>query len=851
MPKMTLRDGVWPFHARGIEGHLLATDEGVWACYLLASTSRRDGSEDEQDKDHSERMHRLHELVGYRVHERVSLKPFSAKIWREALRVSHPNPLPDVPGGMPLEEHLAEWEAHIEGQAFTDGLAYFCVRVSDKPVAKVGLLLSGGDCPEATRKIRDRVHHVDEVMGRPMMGGRRMTPWGVAYMLHTSTGLGLKAPTPATLKAVGHRWTEADLASIWGAVRVTHPDGNDAREQAPFSTVLRLSAARESGDHHSFVSILTAGSLDGRDATAPGLWPWMADAVRHNGKQIHLEWSATYDVKAGEAVAGKARWRRNVAEDILHGFELIGQRPPERLRAVLADAIRVESEVTDGKPVDAARAVGVWRAAVVADSEAEVLDQRAAVIAHFQSPQRHGISLHALFGQAEQWGEFATGEPRTIEGFDQTMGMGFLATAWPNLNVTAGTATGPFRGATSKGPRRAYRNDPHWGPEHRCSGSRTNFGGLGQGKSSEMAGTFIWEMTLGARALLVDPTQSFAKLATIRELGPYLAVIDVMKGPAGEFSPYLWVPDPDPDEYPTVEALEVATANAEAERRSRAIDTFSDLIHSTYAGENTGSAFRLMSMAVGRASAGRDTNPWEVCDFLTASGAPGAEIADVLASAARTEIGMRVFPKERGAFTPRDIGARGTIFVAPGLKAPLIPDQTLWTREERLAALVLRNVAARAMWEMYRDLDRKMIGLDEFIVAAGGFSSIKPMVLRGVTDSRRRNCLFNLSAQNPAHVTSIDPRLPSLIGSARVFRLDLASARDALAYLRLPEGRGHEQEITRLGLGEAKVRDWDAPVVDVAFDQGPIASHREALVTNPPKPPQMDGLDEYDLAEAS
>jgi hypothetical protein len=842
---------VEPFDVEALTGHLLLMSREVWACFVLRSVSRRGVAEQDAGRDHDERTARLHELVGYRVHERVSSKAFSASMWRRSLEVGHPAPLSNVSGAMTLSSELDTWEKHITDKNLGEHVSFLAVRVSDKPIpaSKAALLLSDGKCPEIVEEIRRKIHHVDEVMARPMMNGARMTPWGVAYLLHTSAGLGLPAPAPDALRGAFNApvVTAETLSSIWGATHVTYPSSKE--NAPPFSTVLEVSAARERSDHTRYVSILTAGDMSSRDATASSLWPWMADVVTHNGAQVHLEWSATFDIVPGEQVAGRYRWRRRVAEDTLKAYKTLGERAPERLGRILSEAVRVESEVSDGRPIDAARAVGVWRLAVVADTEDAVRDQRAAVIQHYASTTKHGIPLHVLHGQDQQIREFVTGAKRVIAGFDRRMPLSYLATSLSNLDVSAGTRSGPFRGITIPS-RRPYLDDPFWGPAHRRSGLRIDVGEMGTGKSSEMGGSFIWAVRLGARAVLLDPTESFAKLATIPELAPHLQVVDVMKGPAGEFGPYLWVPDPVREEYASDALFEVEVANAEAERRARAVDTFSDLLRSVRGGdESLAKDLSRISRAVSGASARRDTNPWEIIDYLAALGEEGAEVTDDLVAVARTPIGMRVFPAERGDFTPRDVDKKGTIFVAPDLKVSTLPDPKMWTRAELQSALVLRNVGARALWEMYRDFKPKMVGMDEFAVAAGGQSSIRPMILRGSTDSRRRMTLFEIAGQNPSHLTSIDPRLPNLTGSARVFRLALDAARDALPYLRLPEGRGHEQEITKLPDGCAMVRDWDVGGdTTVQFDQGPIASHREALVTSPYKPPTMDDLDEYNLA---
>lgn len=880
-----------PLAATAIRGHLLAEPTGVWAWFALSPVRHYFADPSERETHRAQLAARWVDLVGHRIHLRVTEHPYAYATWAKwYLRRTEQNRLPDPPTGESFEDMTAAMQERIRDLGLTVPAAYLGVRVATRrpltgrdlerllaagratghlpagatmpsgiPLGRNGSAAgsAGGagsagtdlvplDVPDPGAGLDDRLadvarglDRVSAAVARPGLAGLRMSARGLAWLLNSSLTPGM-AVAPESLDAASAGWDPDTVEEFTAPVHTTCE---------PYAPAVQVRAVRGGAERTVWASVATLTRTPERalDDVRHPLFAWTRTL------DYPVQWSAVWDVVDGADLAKEAtRVREHLDDQIDHLVEQ-GKKPQRRLLRLKDHAARVEDERTSPFPDTRVRLVGQTRALVLGDSAQEAVERRDAFVKAAVAAQGALFSAHA--GQWQALREFVPGEPAAATGFVRSVPGGLAATFGPSVATRVGDTTGPYRGYVTRTAATPFHFHPQDGPEHGRSGLQLIIATLGSGKSYVGAGTFELAVREGQHCGALDPAGRMRELLRLEHLNGHVRDMDLQHATNGLFIPWRQVPEPSRAEF-TVDrgsfragpdgdaahrravesadgAYERAVQAASEERRSLAVELFMSRLPAQVSEDNP-YARLVVRAGVNAAGGEHATDPWAAVDAMAREGRDGAVFARMITESAAGLGGRLMLPPKGWRETATDMLSDSIIITARNLPIPTpgVPRRQ-WTEAEQFAAGMTRAASWYLTRMMYGSGQTpKFINLEE-AGDIGGDESVRGLAARASLHTRKSNTALLVAVQNPLKIEQIDPEIGNLVGTTFLGTLTtLEAAQSALRLAGLPAM--YAPVLLRLDVGEFLVTDHAGNTQTVAFD-GEYRPHvHRLLLTNPP-----------------
>ncbi|GAB2760220.1 ATP-binding protein [Salinifilum aidingensis] len=784
--------------ARSIDGHILRTNQDVFAWYRL-SPQRWSFRSDGQRQDLIAAIAGQYaELQGRWMHLRVTTRPYPIRMWAEAHVHNARNAPPDVSGALSFDDYMVGEQQQLMGRSMAEKEVYLGVQVQtrnvvDRAVERAAPLVRRV-FPEAVDAelvaLDSEIEHLDQVIGSAGLDGRPVTAEEISWLMHRSCSLGL--PAPRNLPAVpGAPWEPEDLASF--------TDASDMHQEPYAPTVTVRGRTGSNAGVSRNVAVLTLGQSHGLQIPEIDD-PWMQHSDRLSAP---VEWSARIYVRRPEDVSGELQRQMNkVRSQVRHYTEEHGLEPPTSLARQASRVLEIDDEMTSGFTALATRVKSWWRMAVSGPTERDAL-RLAQQLLDLYKPK---IAIEHPEAQYSMAREFVPGEPLANGAYLRRGSVVWAASAVPQATAEVGDRRGVLLGETCTATRRPVAWDPWMSQEVRdASGLTAMVAGLGGGKSFLGGGLVYKTLRAGAHWTLLDPSGPLAELCTLPELRPYARPIHLLNAQPGILNPYRVVAEPELEHFVDEEDPERSwrreRALAAATRRRLVLDVLTGLL--PYEVARLPQTRIVLLRAVRAVGGHADAHPGMVFEALRRDASEHHEHAVVVADfldEMRERMSLLIPESDADPYSEgRD--DRLTVLTMAGLTLP--KDGTgrdQWTDAEALGVQLL-NLAAwltqRTLYERPKN-ERKGVWIDEAFFLSE-VPTGRVLMNRFARDSRKWNVRVLLSSQIPADFLRIQG-FAALLDSVFIGRLDDEQAQsDALRLLKVPVESGYEQVVSALG----------------------------------------------------
>jgi len=710
----------------------------------------------------------LAQLVGKRLHQRVTTRPYPVDQWARDLDANTPNPLPG------WGAHLVGEQRHLLGQTLADKLVYYGVEMTVKE-AGAAQFHTG----RATANAEQTRRELDVMMSLPGFDGIPATAAEVEWLLRRSVALGSPAPSVSPFPS-----------GVWDAEDIPELGEGVTWDMEPYGRTLRVCAVVGGEQVERHVSILTVGRMGTLEI--PGeMEPWQQ---RTDRLPFPCEWSGLVDVLPNEQVirdmqGAMLKIRSQVAHFVVeHGLDA-----PLQLQRQNTRALEVEDELAAGFDGLSTRTAGWYRVAVSGVTPDEALSRAQAVV-NLYSPAISMVQAADLYRVAR---EFIPGEPLSSVAYKRRLSVTTVAGGLPAATAVVGDSTGSHIGYTCGASERAVMWDTHASMEIReRSGLTLIAGGLGAGKST-LTGQVVYKSVMRRIPwVLLDPSGPLARLTELPELRAFSRHINLLNADPGTLNPYRVVAEPARHHYKTDSEYVRASAMAQAQRRNLCADVLSMLLPGQV---DELPQTRMALLRAGRAVGGaRTASPRQVIaklrDLDGSLEEHGAILADFLDEAAEMPQAQLIFPAGDEAGGDLDTSSHLlTVLTLAGLTTPregiarkdLTLDEMYSTPLIHLAAwLTQRSIYDRTINE------RKGVAFDELHVLAA-LASGRSLLNRTARDSRKWNLRALYCSQNIAD--TLTAGVGNFLDNVFIGRTEDEDAqREALRALRIPTGAGYE-----------------------------------------------------------
>ena len=802
-----------PFELNSSAGHrnLLSTPEGPWAFWLLTEVDWPHTATDHRDRILNAQAQRWSELVGHEIYLLDLTSPFPHKSYAERLYAENPDRLEDREDARTFDDLTSAAQIHTIELGARKSASVLGIRLSDDKVddSHLGMLLSDEPLTgkhgrlEATRR---KLRELDSAVRREAFEAQPLTARSLGWVLHATVGMGAPVPGVALRTSPDETWNHDQMAGF------TNPVYPTASPYAP-TTVIRT--MRDSKQYTRHVAVLHADVLADREAN--GLrHPWLSWA--HTVDQEVVVVARGYIV-SGKEIAESATVDRRKAKNIAEHYEEHDDDPPLRVRRGIDRARETEDEVNSEHREISTRFHGVVQFAVMGDTEDDALENARALTAEASEKQK--IELSHDYAQFASWRSFIPGETAMYSGHLTRMPTRFLAAGVPNASTSGGDPTG-FLVGNIAGGHDVFLFDLFGGAKRDTSNVLAIGGDQGAGKSSFAAALMDFAATCGIRTVGYDPSGPWAELTKMPHLKNEARHLDLSSAKPGTLVPHLMIPEPRRVDFDSDDEYREAVGEAATERMELCIDSFRDMLpYSMVAGDRTGAVAGLIEKHVTKAGGAYGTDPWQILDSIrNESESTHSDLARAIAERleSRTQLkdGALVFPTRGKDVSEAPLAVMNsavfTVITMNGLTMPPRdqPNRETWSRQQQQAVPIVNLGSRFAQRIIYADKDPKVIMSDELGLSTGGSTSFNSFLTRSSYDSRKWMALIGMLFQNPNLLTRLDDQITNLLGSVWIGRMGGAAAQAALPLVRLPEGRGFDQEIARLEQGEFVVRHWDS-----------------------------------------
>jgi hypothetical protein len=783
-----------PWALREINGNLTLSSEGVIAWYVLAPLTWSFRS-DAQRMEMVEAAARCYAaLAGKRIYLRGTTQPYPAGEWARALHdntVRKPGDqaslLPDVedlPGcpGNTWADYLETTQRHLQDITLDDKTVYLGVRLTHRTTLNqtIGLLRKAGE--RELRRLRALDKTVTEIVARPGLAGRPATPHEMAYLMHRSAALGIKAP-PAPPVEHGH-WASTDLSEF--SESVTH----DASGFNPPTVAVKARRGEHEIERH--VAVLTVGRMDDGVEVPPTYHsPWLQATDQ---LPFPVEWMMTLDLLSGEDVRARVNKSLLAIRDMQRQYTEHEVEEPLDLENKGRRAKEIENELTDGGDVTSTRAWG-WLRVAVAANDRETCLERVREVQDLYKPfgitMLHPHGMHDMAHQYPLMREFVPGEPLSTTAHRRDLTGIILAAGMPTVSAQVGDRRGPFLGHTVGFARRAVMYDPFYATEEQeASGLVPILGSLGAGKSVALGKICYNAARRGVPTTILDPSGPLARLTELPEFHGKARTIDLLNAPDGTLNPYLVIqPPPAVNFHGQTQAYRESREWALHERKALALDVVKMLLDAQIVAMPATPI--VLQRAIEEVGTGHGASLRAVIEALRnqggAHGVHAEVIGEHLDAISRMPHARLFFDVPTTPPPSKDDSTLLVVTMAGLVLPPRGVPASQWSHQQRMSVPLLHLAAhyvTRRVYGLPRTA-RKVIAMDE-VGQMGEWGSGKSLVNRIGRDSRKWNLAAYLSSQDPADVLGLD--IANLIGGALVGRIeDPDIAKEALRLLRIPD----------------------------------------------------------------
>ena len=796
-----------PISLRRINGHVLTTKDGRRIAYYVVAPVRFSyRPESECDSMLYGMAARYAQLVGRRVHIRVTNRPYPVERWARTLDENSPNALPG------WGAFLRDEQRHVLGLTLAEKVAFMGVELT-KRSGRFALPFGKREDQAA------EVGEMDRIVSGPGMDARPATPEEIEWLLHRSVCLGM--PAALTMPPALREWEPEDIPEVTDSVSWTCE---------PYGRSVRVSGDIEGTRNVRHVVVLSLGRM-GEVSIPGGSDPFMQLTDR---LPFPVEWSAIVDILPASRVQRDTDdASKRIRSQVAHHLEDHGIEPPISLDRQNALARRIEDEVAGDFSGMATRTECHFRIAVSGETEEEAL-RRASIVADLYAPTFTLVRGADQFATAR---EFIPGEPLANNSYRRRLPVLTLAGAVPSATALVGDREGIYLGYTVGSSQRAT----FWEPWRRTeigegSGLTLIAGGLGAGKSTLTGLVAYKSVRRGIPFTVLDPSGRLGALCDLPELRDHSLSVDLMNAEPGTLNPYRVIADPRPGDYESAEEYERQRALSAAQRRTLAGDILSMLLPAQI--DAMPETRIVLTKAIRHVGGEHSRSPREVIAALRDREVMGshaehaANIAEMLDEVGETPQAQLFFPNGQGtgrAYT----GANAPLLVVFSLRGIVLPADGMpraeWSQEERLSVPLLHLasfITARSVYERSPN-ERKGVAFDETHMLSAT-SSGRALISRVSRDSRKWNLIALMASQNVADVTTAG--IGNFLGATFIGRTEDAQAQaDALAALRIPQGVGYEGVLsglsphargseTRSGSREFIFSDGDGGIEKVRID---------------------------------
>lgn len=722
-------------------------------------------------------------LVGYRVTERVTSRPYEIADWAQNLDGRTPNPTV-LPGGDSWPEYLRRRQLAMRGMEMAQKEVYIGVRFARRGPAEVlRELFQKGSAGE-----RDNVAREADLIAGLLRGGalnaRPLTGPETEWLLHRSLSLGLPVPYDRDSTGTQH-WLDDDLACVTDGVFY---------EDTRFGRTIKVTSRRADRLITRHVAVAALGQMTGVEVPEVGRSEWLHAL---DGLPFPHERVSTFDVVGPDITRKHVRRTLLAIRDQQHHYRQHELDAPDDLIANAAHARRIDSQLTTGQPAERVRLVGYHRVAVWGGDEEEAMARFRALKDRF----RNRIAVHLPPNQRALLREFVPGEPLKSTTYQRRYNAMFHAAGAGLADGGLGDGFGDWIGTLDGSVRTPVPFDPWLPPEVLDSSGMYQIAGTpGAGKSALMGRIIDSALRRGVRTVLFDPSVTFAGMAQMDRWAPHSRVIDLHDAPAGILNPFTIVPLPEPGDYAASDnpalAYEQAEKRARAERFQLVLDVTQKLVPPSY--RKLDGADIVLRNAV-RSCESRDASLWDVVVHMEEH---GGDVGKIIGRIIRdvndmTVEGSLFFPRPDSERLPLD--ALFTVITIGGLTLPpKDSDEEQWSPAERVAVPLIglaTGLASRLVYVGDRRR-RKLLILDESYVLSD-WGSGRALFRRLARDSRKWNVAVFAAGQQPKD--ALDMSAENLIAGAFVGRIeDEAPAADALRLLGVEQGIGYEDVVRSL-----------------------------------------------------
>ncbi|MFH8993129.1 ATP-binding protein [Streptomyces sp. NPDC017940] len=776
----------------GIVGNLTISRGGqVTAWYVAAPQRWSFLSRSDCNSLISGHAQRLAQLVGRRIHIRVTHRPYPVARWAAALDGSAHDPLPG------WREYLAEEQQKVARLPLDDKVCYYGVTVGR--ITTTGLPLLRSSVDKQLAKLRRDIASIDNVMAGPGLDAHPAQAGDMDWLMTRSLGLCLPAPLH-TRPQPTDVWNSSDLHEWTDGIQWTSP--------SPYSPHVLVAGTRNGRRVERHVAVLTFGRMNLPQIPESTFGPWLQ---RLDRLRFDYELSATIDIREDNEAGNEITRQLDQIRHQHHHHREHGVQPPVSLQRQSNSGQYIEDDINHGATGLSTRTRGWYRIAIAA-ADPEKLADRVQLVRELYQPSVLITHPKAQYALAR---EFIPCEPLSGDAYTRRMPVRTLGGSLPAVTAAIGDRSGFNLGFTSGVARRAVMWHPWESMEVReANGLTVVLGTQGSGKTVLGGNTVYHTARMGVPWILLDPSGPLKRLCELPELRPYSRAIDLMASEPGTLNPYRLLPEPDPSHYgpelyrgeedPSAAADRAYQMDRRRTARTRntlAMDVLMAMLPKAIA--MAPETNLVITQALEHVDSSVHGSPREIISALrklnTRHHEHAVVIADLLHSIAETPQGMLIFPEADGDDSYLTRHWRLVCFNLRGLALPSTDTrQEDWSVEERLAMPLLHLAAWYAQSCIYtRDVgERKGLLLDEahFFQRV---SSGRELLRKTGRDSRKHNARALLLSQDgqDAQMAGIENWIESVFVGRTV---GSDAQRAALKLLNVPEGSGYEDMLAGL-----------------------------------------------------
>ncbi|MEU6460177.1 ATP-binding protein [Streptomyces sp. NPDC047065] len=778
-----------------IIGNLTITRSGQVTAWYVASPQRwsflTHGDCNQLIVAHAQR---LAQLVGRRLHLRVTHRPYPVARWAADFHASVSDPLPG------WAAYLGEEQQKVARLPLDDKVVYYGVsvgRLNTMGAAWQKLLRTSVD--KQLKHLQQDITAIDNVMAGPGMEAAPAQAADMDWLMARSVGLCLPAPLH-TQPQPHDVWNLSDLPEWTDGIQWSSP--------APYTPYVEISGNRAGRRVTRHVAVLTLGRMELPDIPESGSGPWLQ---RLDRLPFSYEVSATVDVRDSNEAGNEILNQLNAVRHQWSHHREHNVQPPISLHRQAQTGQHIEDDIRHGAAGLSTRTRGWYRIAIAATDQ-DTLNDRIQQVRQLMEPH---VLIARPHGQYHLAREFIPGEPLSTTAYARRMPVRTLGAALPAVTSDIGDRRGPNLGYTSGASRRPVMWHPWHAMEVReANGLTVMLGTQGSGKTALLGTTVYHTSMMGVPWVVLDPSGPMRRLCQLPELRPFSKAIDLMRAEPGTLNPFRLITDPNPDHFTrdvyrddddpaatAEQAYQLEMRRATRMRATLATDILLMLLPREIAGR--AETHLVMQQAVDRVDTSVNGSPRDVIDQLrklnTNLHEHAQSIAGMLESASETPQGMLIFPAAHGDDSYHTRNWRLVVFNLRGLALPSADtDPADWSVEERLAMPTLHLAAWYAHSRIYdRDLsERKGLGMDE-AHELQRVSSGRELLRRTGRDSRKHNLRALISTQDgqDALTAGIDNWINSVFVGRTV---GLDAQRAALKLLKIESGNGYEEMLAGL-----------------------------------------------------